>query len=373
MDFGHSPGEERFRARVRSALVSPRILLEIARLRACGGEPDERPLYRMLGTAGLLAPAWPADYGGQGCAAVTAAILLEELITAGVPDTLYVNGLQTVGQLVLATGTEEQRARFLPPLARGECFATVLYTEPDAGSDLSALTTSARPAGDGFELSGTKMYSLKAQLADVGLCAARTATTTSRYAGITLFLVDLHAPGVRVRTVPSVPDEQFHVVELDQVRVGGDAVLGGVGEGWAALAQALPFERTGLEFASRAQLWYTLGCSGDDRPAWLEHIGRYGARAEAARLLAWRAASHVAAGQLDPLPTSIAKWYCSELAAELAGWVLQRHGLGAPADVVAEAGRAYREAPGLTLSGGSSEMMLRLVSGYLLSSAVAEE
>ncbi len=365
MDVDGDPEEEEFRAHVRAALRTPDILSELDRIHSAEGESDERHLYRLLGKAGILAPAWPVEYGGESRGAMAAVTVLEEMIRAGIPDTLYVNGIQTTGQLILTAGTDEQRLHHLPRMASGDSFTSVLYTEPDAGSDLGSLTTTATAVNGGFEISGTKIYGLKSRFADLGLCAARIAGNTSKYAGITLFLIDMRAPGVRVRVVPSIMEEQFHLVELDRVRVGDDAVLGRVGDGWSVLAQALPFERTGLDFALRAERWFGLACSAGDDRAELERTGRYGARVDAALLLARRAAETVAAGRLNPLPTATAKWYCSELAAELAGWALRRHGTGAPAEV----GRAYREAPALTLSGGTSEMMAQLVAGSLLGDA----
>jgi len=344
-------------------LESPGIRAELGRIDGCRQETDERPLYRLLGAAGLLAATWPAEYGGQARPGTAGVIVLEELVRAGVPDTFYVNGIQTVGQVLLTAGSAELRSRLLPAMGRGERFAAILYTEPDVGSDLASLGTWAVPVGGGFEITGTKIYSMKTRFADFGLCAARVEDGPSRpskYAGITLFLMDLRAPGVTVRMVPSITREQFHAVELNRVRVGADAMVGEPGDGWAILTQALSFERTGVEFAARASRWYEMACAG--HPPRPEDTGSYGARVQAARLLARRAANAVEAGRSSPLPTAIAKWYASELAAELAGWAVRRHGSSAPRVVV----DAYREGPALTLSGGTSEMMLQLVYRSLL-------
>jgi alkylation response protein AidB-like acyl-CoA dehydrogenase len=368
MEFGHTAAENEFRARVRGLLREPPIAPELDRVRGAAAEPDERPLYRLLGAAGLLGAGWPVRLGGQGRTVADQLIVTEELVRAGVPDTLYVNGIQTVGQLLLLAGTAEQQARFLPGLAGGELFASVLYSEPEAGSDLSRLSTAAERDGSGYRLNGTKIYSLKSTITDIGLCAARVPEEGSRYSGITLFLVDMHASGVDVRPLPSLPVEQFAVVTLDNVAAGEHSVLGGAGDGWGLLSLALPLERIGLEFALRAERWYELGCAADD-PAGQEELGRYGARVDAARLLAWRAGLAVAAGSPAPVQTSVAKWYSSELASELAGWAVTRHCLDAEPGLRAAVDRVYREAPGLTLSGGTSEMMAQLLSGYLLDSA----
>jgi alkylation response protein AidB-like acyl-CoA dehydrogenase len=349
MDFGHTPEEVDFRDHVRDHLRGLVSHTEIS-------GADERRLYRLLGAAGLLGVAWPAEYGGHGRSTAFQSIVSEEIVRAGIPDTLFVNGILTVGRLVLNAGTPAQKSRLLPGLAAGEKFAGVLYTEPEAGSDLAALNTTAIPADDGFVLSGTKVFGLKSGIADVALCAARVPGQAGGYAEITLFLVDMRAEGVHITALDGLPDEQFHVVELDDVRVTADDVVGGVGNGWSMVLEALPYERIGFDFSIRAEQWYSLGGQASGDVADAVTSARYAARVEAARLLSWKASAVV-----DPVSTSVAKWYGSELAAELARWAVQRH---AP-DIPAEVERAYREAPGLTLSGGTSEMMLATLAQHL--------
>ncbi|MFI5823354.1 acyl-CoA dehydrogenase family protein [Streptomyces rishiriensis] len=375
MDFGHSADESHFRERVQAELRSAPVVTELARLRTSGErEPDERDLYRLLGERGLLGVDWPRRYGGQGRTAAHAAVAVEEMMRAGVPDTLFVNGIQTVGKLVLLVGTEEQKQRVLPELAVGRRFASVLYTEPEVGSDLSALTTRAVAVDGGYRIDGVKIFNLKSGITDFGLCVARTSLEGSRYEGLTLFLVDLHAPGVHVESLDTMADEQFHRVELDGVRVPATAVVGEVGDGWAILAEALPLERTGFDFALRAERWFEAGCrdlairdGADPGPAadWLADVGRHGAATRAAALLAWRCAGSADRGRLDELRTSTAKWYASEQAAAAARWALTRHGMDAPDELAESLDSAYREAPGLTLAGGTSEMMLQTISGFL--------
>ncbi|GAA1989530.1 acyl-CoA dehydrogenase family protein [Kitasatospora viridis] len=375
-----------FRERVKEELRSPDLGAALAALLGSAErEPDERGVYRLLGEHGLLGVDWPRRYGGQGRTAVHAAIAVEEMMRAGVPDTLFVNGVQTVGNLLLLAGTEEQKQRILPRLAAGRCFASVLYTEPGVGSDLSALTTRAVPVDGGHRIDGVKMFNLKSGITDYGLCAARTSTEGSRYEGLTLFLVDMRAPEVLAERLDTMSDEQFYRVALDGVRVTGADVVGGLGQGWAVLAEALPLERTGLDFALRAERWYRAGCGGFDAPEGLAgsdghdraaapgptadqlaDIGRHGAATSAARLLAWRCVGSAEAGRLDELGTSTAKWYASEQAAAVARWATAAHDFDAPPELAALLDSAYREAPGLTLSGGTSEMMLQTISSFLL-------
>ncbi len=381
MQLGYSKEQELFRQQVRQLLADPPVRDGIAALRADPDpEPDARPLYRELGRRGLLAVNWPECYGGGGRGLLDAAVAVEEMVRAGVPDTLHVNTIQIVGLFLLMAGTPQQQARYLPGLASGERFASVLYTEPEAGSDLGSLTTTAVPDPDGgWLLSGLKMFSLKGHLTDFGLCAARTGPPESRYQGITLFLVDLHAPGVRRSIVSSIADEQFARVELDDVRVPADDRLGEVNNGWPLVTQALTVERTGLDYCLKSERWLAAACDvlvatngpqGVDG-AVLEEVGRYGAAVDAGRLLAWQVLAGLADGEVDELAAATAKFYTSELAQRIAGWATARLAGSAgdprlPAEAVCLLEAAFREAPGLTISAGTSEMMLQIIASLAL-------
>jgi alkylation response protein AidB-like acyl-CoA dehydrogenase len=341
-----------------------------------GEEPDPRPLYRLLGAERLLAASWPRAYGGLGAPPLAAAGVVEALITAGVPDTLHTLSVQISGNFLLRAGTHAQRATVLPALAAGTRFCTVLYSEPDVGSDLAALTTRAEPTGEGgWRLTGRKVYSVKTRYADLGLVAARTADTASRYQGITLFLVPLDAPGVTVGALPSIADEDFADVRLSGVDVPAGAVVGPVGGAWPLITEALALERTGVDYVAKSRTWLTTWfhqqpiAAPTDRsgpadrvgPAWRAvEAGRLVVRTEAARALAGRCLAALGAGTLDPVQAAATKLWCSETAAAVAWWTTEQAG---PAGATGRLESAYREAPGLTLSAGTSEMMLELVAG----------
>jgi alkylation response protein AidB-like acyl-CoA dehydrogenase len=379
---GLTPEQERFAAEVRRLLAGPEVTAELGNLRRApaGAEPDPRPLYRLLGARRLLAVHWPARYGGQDRTPLEAGLVAEATIHAGVPDTLHTLSVQIVGNLLLAAGSAEQRERHLPALAAGERFATVLYSEPDAGSDLGALRTEAGRAADGsFRLHGRKVFSVKTHLADTGLCLARTSGADGGpYRDLTLFLVPLDAAGVDVGALGSMADERFADVLLDGVRVGEDAVVGPVGGAWPLLADALALERTGVDYQAKARRWLEAAVRRAAAAApldggTLEAVGRLGARVEASRLLAWATLDQLAGGRADPATAAAGKWYASETARRVAWWALETLGLeaclraedpDAALDGLLDA--AYREAPGLTISAGTSEMMLQTVAGSLL-------
>jgi alkylation response protein AidB-like acyl-CoA dehydrogenase len=373
MRFGFTEEQQRFRADVRQALRSAQVRAAVAESTPAGGvEPDMRSLYRLLGKLGLLAVHWPAEFGGAGRPLTDAAIVAEELVRAGVPDTLHVNTIQIVGQFLLMAGSPEQKRRHLPALAGGERFASVLYTEPDAGSDLGALRAVAEPDGDGYRITGTKVFSLKTRFVDLGLCAARTTPETGKYQGISLFLVDMGAPGVTVTLIPGVSDEQFHRVELDAVPVSGDDLLGARDQGWPLLNEALAIERTGLDYYLRAERWLQTALQAlidrePDSPheAYLEQIGRLDGALTADHALAWEVLTGLAGDRVDPVAAAVAKYHSSELAQSIAMWSADIPSPRQRADRTSAAvilDSAYREAPGLTLSAGTSEVMLQIIA-----------
>ena len=378
MELALTPAQEAFRREVRELLGGREARARLREIHEAPrrAEPDARPVYRLLGTARALAPHWPLPLGGRGLTAVEAAIVSDELALHGVPDTLHVLSVQIAGQFLLDAGTAGQRARLLPDMAAGRTYVTILYTEPEAGSDLAALETEARPDGTGFRLHGRKVYNPKTSQAHLGLCAARVGPAgPNRYAGLTLFLVPLDADGVTVRPVPGLGPEQYHDVTLDGVAAGPDAVVGEVGAGWSLLTAALAAERTGLDLSARARRWLDTAAGAlPDEPgdADLETLGRLGAEAEAGRLLAWRAALDLGEGRLDGTRAALTKWYTSVTAQRVAWWAADVAGLAGSLtrdDPAAALGGAVElalaEAPGLTLSAGTSEMMLQLAAGAL--------
>jgi alkylation response protein AidB-like acyl-CoA dehydrogenase len=373
--------EQALREEVRHALSTAEMRSALGSYRAAaaaGEDPDPRPAYRLLGARRLLAVHWPREYGGRGQPPIDHAAVVEELTLAGVPDTLHTLSVQIVGSFLVSAATVAQRARWLPPLAAGELGAAVLYSEPEAGSDLTALSTRAEPApDDGWRLTGRKVYGVQTRYAGVGLCLARTADAATPYQGLTLFLVPMDAPGVEVRTLPTGADEQYADVRLAGVRVGPDAVVGQVGRAWPLVTAALALERTGVDTAAKARRWLDAAVAavaavptGGAGPAGAGELGvplgRLTARVDAARLMARSAAAAGAA--LDPGTGARTKVWCAETAQDVAWWatdVLGPATLGPDPPAGGLLGAAYREAAGLTISAGTSEVLLDLVAAGL--------
>jgi alkylation response protein AidB-like acyl-CoA dehydrogenase len=359
-----SPSQEAFRTQVRALLSDSQIRALIQ----AAGEPDSdpRPLYRRLGDAGLLAVNWPVEFGGLGMGQADAAIVVEEMGQAGVPDTLHLLSIQVVGSLLMMAGSDQQKRALARSMAQGEIYACVLYTEPEAGTDLSAIRTHARRSANGdYIVSGRKVFNLKTRYADYGLCLARTEDTRSPLQGLTLFMLPLRQPGVEIEILPTLSDEKFHEVRLENARVGADLVIGEPGRAWALMLAALSFERTGADYFVRARRWlrHLAGTVSRESasPDVLAAIGVASAELEASRLVAWEVLGRLEDGNPDDTLSAIAKLYASELAQRIA-WLGADLGIGVASEAGAMFGSAYREAPGLTISAGASEVMLETIA-----------
>ncbi|MGH2687086.1 MAG: acyl-CoA dehydrogenase family protein, partial [Actinomycetota bacterium] len=223
------------------------------RWKADVGEVDGRAIeelrswQRILADGGWGAPAWPAEYGGRGFGPVESAIWQEEKARLGANIPFNVPGFGMAGPTIIGHGSEEQKARFLPPMLRGDEMWCQLFSEPGAGSDLAALTTRAVRDGEGWVVSGQKVWSSGAADADWGILLARCDFDAPKHKGLVYLLVDMHAPGVEVRPLRQMDGgAHFSEVFLDGVRVPDTHRLGEPGEGWRVALTTLMHERVSL-------------------------------------------------------------------------------------------------------------------------------
>lgn len=205
--------------------------------------------YAALGRAGLATPTWPVEYGGLGLAADGAAVVNDELarLRTGRPESDFV-GVALAGPTIIEWGSDQQKARYLRPLALGEERWCQLFSEPGAGSDLAALTTRAGRNTDGdWVVNGQKVWSSFSDKADLGLLMARTDPDVPKHRGITYFLLDMHSPGVEVRPLRQLNGHsEFGEVFLSDVVVPDSARLGPENAGWSVAMTTLMQERSGL-------------------------------------------------------------------------------------------------------------------------------
>jgi alkylation response protein AidB-like acyl-CoA dehydrogenase len=230
-----------------------------------------------LAKAGLLVPHWPQRWGGRDADPWTAFILAEEMWQAGEPRGGQYMNVNWIGPTLMRYGNEEQQARYIPPMARGETLWCQGFSEPEAGSDLASLRTRAEKDGSSYRVNGQKIWTSYAGQADTCFLLARTSAGKN---GISIFLVPMDTPGIIVRNIPSIIGEgDIHEVFWDNVEVPGSALLGEEGQAWEIIRIALSLERVGIpRFALAAKML--------DRCVWmLKKAGRFshGAIEQAAR------------------------------------------------------------------------------------------
>jgi alkylation response protein AidB-like acyl-CoA dehydrogenase len=249
MDLSFSPAEEAFRQELRAWLAAN------IPARWASGELQEfetladevaflRTWQRRLAEGGWVGIHWPKDYGGRGATVVENYIFQEEMAAARAPEVIGRIGVNLLGPTLIAHGTEAQKKRYLPKVLDAEEIWCQLFSEPNAGSDLTALRTRAERDGDDWVLNGQKVWTSYAQFARWGICLARTDPAAPKSKGIGFFIVDMQAPGVSVRPLRQLTgSDDFNEVFLEDVRVPADCLVGAPTRGWQIAGTTLAHER----------------------------------------------------------------------------------------------------------------------------------
>ncbi|MBK6492035.1 MAG: acyl-CoA dehydrogenase family protein [Sphingomonadales bacterium] len=206
-------------------------------------KPHNLAWQRILATRGWVAPHWPAEYGGPGWDETERYIFASECARAEAPS-LAPMGLRMVAPCIMRYGTEEQKAHYLPRILAGEDYWCQGYSEPQAGSDLAALSLRADRDGDHYVLNGSKIWTTHAHFANRMFCLVRTSREGPRQAGITFLLLDMDTPGINVLPIVSIAnDHDFNQVFFEDVRVPVSGRLGEENQGWTVAKYLLEFER----------------------------------------------------------------------------------------------------------------------------------
>jgi alkylation response protein AidB-like acyl-CoA dehydrogenase len=235
-----------------------------AAIREVRSHQEYEDWYPVFGRSGLVAATWPVAYGGLGLTPAQARAA-EACLAPFNLGRLNPLGLNLAAPALFAHGTEEQRLRFLPPIVRNEEVWCQLFSEPGAGSDLASLATRADRDGDEWILTGQKVWTTWAHLADFGVLLGRTDPGVPKRKGITYFLIDLHQPGVEVRPLPHITGEvDFNEVYLDGARVPDAQRVGAVGDGWRVANATLSGERQMVSGAGSGGV-DRIGGSGTER------------------------------------------------------------------------------------------------------------
>ena len=362
-------------------------------LGACTDDPADlataQAFCRTLAADGQLCPAWPGEFGGRDASPWEQTAVREEMWAAHEPRGAQYMGVNWVGPTIMRHGTPGQRARHLPPIAHGEVIWCQGFSEPDAGSDLASLTTSARRVldgdghgdGDTWVINGQKIWTSYATMAQWCFLLARTSKEERRQQGLTVFLVPMDDPAIEVRPIASMlGPHHLNEVFFDELRVGDDAVLGEVGSGWQVVQEVLAFERVGIARYARCERllqWapVALGDAWEQLPAELHtRWTRMLVHCRRARLLAYRVVAQQSAGTVQPGFAATYRIAVTTLDQESADLLVEL-AAAAPAGAEAERFRGavddhWTYSRAATVSSGAIEIQRVLLARALLSHQV---
>jgi alkylation response protein AidB-like acyl-CoA dehydrogenase len=324
-----------------------------------------RAWQQRLHAGGWLGLGWPEEYGGRAGTWADQAAVYAHLALRGAPTPVGIIGLQTVGPAVIEHGTAQQKATFLPRILSGDDVWCQGFSEPDAGSDLAALRTSARRGPDGYVVRGQKVWTSWAQYADWCALLVRTGAPEDRHRGLTYLAVPMTEPGITVRPIRQLNGEsEFNELFLDDVRVPLTSTIGAENDGWRVALSTLDHERTAYPISRHAELAVQVrtlldaapeGAVPDDRRGWLEtELLAMGALSRAAsrdlargEAHAWSAGYKMAASQLEQ---SIAAAALAAVESKPGAWL----------DAPAGAGLAhtlYLTSRSATIHGGTAQVL----------------
>jgi alkylation response protein AidB-like acyl-CoA dehydrogenase len=351
MEFDWSPDDVEHRAEFR-AFLEEFLPEDWEKLSQAGPGSDlqaefSRTFCRAMAERGWLTQHWPEEYGGRDASAWRHSIIGEECWAIGEPRGPQYMNVNWIGPALMRYGTQEQKAKHLPPISRGEVLWCQGFSEPEAGSDLVALRTAALRDGDEYVVNGSKIWTSYANHADYIILLVRTDPDSERHRGISVLLVPMETPGIEVREIPSVVgDRYFHEVFFTEVRVPTTARLGPEHEGWDVVNYALQYERTGAARYARAaltldrlaELARARGLLGD--PLVVDRLAEARTECEAARMLTYRVIDQRAHDLPPTTDTQIARvanatadYRVGELAVEILGPEALEYGSFADANV----------------------------------------
>jgi alkylation response protein AidB-like acyl-CoA dehydrogenase len=377
MDFAFSPEEEAFRSELRAFLD-----VEMRERPTGGVEAWQfyRGFLKKLAAKGWLTMAWPEAWGGRGAGHMTQLVYNEEVAYREAPANDI--GSDRVGPTIMLYGTEEQKQRFLPGIAKAEDVWCQGFSEPGAGSDLASLQTRAVEDGDSFVINGSKIWTSYAHLAQWMILLARTDPEAPKHKGISYFLLDMTSPGITVRPlVDMLNRHQFNEVFFDNVRVPRDCLLGEVNRGWYIATATLDFERSGIQRVIGSYRTYEqlveyareTRRDGDSllaQPMVRNKLADLKIEFEVGRLLAYRVAWMQGQSIIPNYEASVSKLYGTELAQRLANAGMRLMGPagqlapGSPwAPLQGRIEALYLGAAALTVAAGTSEVMRNIVAG----------
>jgi acyl-CoA dehydrogenase len=336
----------------------------------------QRAWFEAMAERGWTVPDWPKEYGGGGLSPAEAAVLKQEMARIGARPPLTSFGISMLGPALLMFGSEEQKKRFLPEIARGEIRWCQGYSEPGAGSDLAGLQTKAEDKGDHWLVNGQKVWTSYADKADWIFCLVRT-SSESKHGGISFLLFDMASPGVSTKPILLISGSSpFCETFFDDVKVPKDQVVGEVNRGWDVAKYLLGHEREmiagmglgGLGGRSASSLGAALK---PDDPLLHAEIAAFDVDALAFAAMSERFFAMFKAGEAHPASPSMMKYAGTELNKRRNELVMAAGGSDAlewdsDRSRGGKAARDWLRSKGNSIEGGTSEIQLGIVAKHIL-------
>jgi len=343
------------------------------------GGPLSKEFIRRLGADGWLGVGWPVEYGGQGRSIMEQHLFYEAIWAHRAPFPVLT--LNAVGPTLMKHGTEEQKKEFLPRILKGELEVAIGYTEPDAGTDLASLKTSAVLEGDEYVINGQKIFTSIAHIADYFWIAVRTDPDPARkHKGLSIFFVDMDTPGIRIDPIYTLGGHRVNTVYMKNVRVPRSCLVGEENKGWSLIVAQLEHERFSLVPSSpmskriRETVKWAKENSIDgapviDRPGVRERLAGLLAEVEILKLLNFQVVDNMARGKMVWAESSAVKVFGSELNIRINHELLDIMGLSgqlqtgderAPLNGLVES--HFRDDLLFTFAGGANEIQRDIIA-----------
>jgi alkylation response protein AidB-like acyl-CoA dehydrogenase len=386
MDLSLSPSEREFRDEVRTWLEENHP----------GPEPEgsleevmtfRREWQGRLHEAGWAGISWPKEYGGRGATLIEQAIFVGEAARQEAPSPANVLGLAMGGPVVIAHGTDDQKARYLEPILTAEEIWCQGFSEPESGSDLASLKTKAVKDGDEWVVTGQKVWTTFAQYAKWCMLVARTDPDAPKHKGLTYFLMDMEQEGVEAKPLVQITGEgEFNEVFIEEARIPDANVVGGVGNGWSVAITTLMNERAGLAFGAIAQIANGLkrvgelakqtpmnGGSAAEDPTIRQRLAQLEIEAETMRLNAYRGLTKTMQSGIPGPEGSLGKWQWADINQRLTELALEIEGAYAPLDRGAEHAVAngawqygFLRSRANSIEGGTTDILKNIIAERVL-------
>jgi len=381
MDFNDTPEEARFREEAATWLAENAPNDDA--FRALTPLEQAKQWQKQKYDAGWACIGWAPEFGGRGASPIEEVIWRQEESQYDLPANFFLIGQGMIAPTLMAWARDEDKARYLPPLASGEEVWCQLFSEPAGGSDLAALRTRAERDGDEWVINGQKIWTSGAHFSDYGVIVVRTDPTVPKHKGLSYFYVDMKAPGVEIKPIKQLTgDSDFNEVYFNDVRVSDQQRLGEVGQGWQVSLTTLMNERAAIG-GGFGQMDVALAMAVaqkveiDGRPALEDasvraRLANWYVQESGLKYTGYRSLTALSRGALPGPENSIGKLVGAPKMQAMSSYLmdlLEASGAITDESLATEAGiiqRAYMGAPGLRIAGGTDEIMANIIAERVL-------